>query len=123
MRLLKAKTLTFKKFEEGFYDEDGLYVDGFEHEFDVEGSLQPFRLGTKRDVLPEGVSSTDARVFFTRSPIFTTNHLENTQAYETTIDGYVYVTVESDPWIETTLSIDHYEVVLVRKDKNENDDQ
>lgn len=122
MRLLKAKTLTFKSFAEGYFDEDGLYFDGYETEFDAQGSLQPAN-GATRSVLPEGVSTEDVRVFFTRDSILTANQLDNTQAYETDIGGFTYVVTNSGPWVDSGLSIDHYEVILIRKDKNENEDQ
>lgn len=122
MRLLRSKTLTFKSFEEGYIDDDGLWSDGVEKTFNVKGSLQPFS-GSTRNVLPEGVTSEDARVFYTKDKILTTNQLNNTQAYEATIDGFTFVVSGSGDWTGSGLSLDHYKVVLVRKDKNENEDQ
>lgn len=122
MRLLKAKTLTFTRFQEGNYDDDGDWFDGPETQFDVQGSLQPFQ-GVSRSVLPEGVSSVDARVFYTKDEILTTNQLTNTQAYEVSVDGFTFVVNNSGPWIDSGLSLNHYAVVLIRKDKNENADQ
>jgi len=122
MRLLKEKTLTFTRFAEGFISDDGDWLDGAETTIIVQGSLQPFQ-GSSRAVLPEGVSSKDARVFYTKDEILTTNQLTNTQAYEVEIEGFTFVVTDSGPWIDSGLSLNHYAVILIRKDKNESDDQ
>ena len=122
MSLLRAKTVTFTSFAEGYYDDDGLYFDGNEASFDVKGSLQPFE-GMSRSILPEGVSTEDVRVFYTKDEILTANQLDNTQAYEADIGGFTFVVTMASPWIDSGVSLNHHRVILIRKDKNENEDQ
>ena len=119
MKLLRANSLTFTSYGEGSYDDDGLWVAGAETSFVAKGSLQPHNLGASRQVLPEGVTETDAKKFFTKDRVLTANSLTNEQAFETIINGFPYVTIASGDWVETGLSLDHYSVILARKDKNE----
>ena len=118
--LLKTTVLTFTRFEEGNYDVGGTeeWVDGTPTPVIAEGSLQPFREGTSKVVLPEGTKTQDARLFYTKTLLRTEDEFNNTVADTTVINGATYEVFNSGDWNQFGLSVDHFRAILIRRDKD-----
>lgn len=123
MRLLSRTQLIFERFSEGQFNKSGLWEDGAIRRVPVKGSLQPYQSGVSSLTLPEGVMSSDVKVFYTADEVLSANHLKNTQADEVSIGGVKYTVKGVMPFTNTGLNLDHYEVYLYRKDKNESEDK
>ena len=119
MNLLKETKLTFQR--QSGQDElqlDGTYARTPSTSFDAEGSLQPYKKGKVATKLPEGVTTDNAYVFFTKTKLNTYNTFNKTLADTTEIDNRTFEVVEFQDWSYTSLTPNHFMAVLVMQDKN-----
>lgn len=119
LTLLKKTTLTFTRFDEGKeLTEDGDFVfTGTTSDFDAIGNLQPFTK-TQNFVLPEGATTQDSRIFYTRTKLRTTSsQADKIYADKTTIDEVTYVCFGVEDWSLNSLTPDHYSCLLIREDQ------
>jgi hypothetical protein len=109
--------LTLLRDEGGSWDEEsGKYIEGGTTEVPIECSIQPFGLGEKKLLLPEGVKSTDALIIFTTTPIKNTDQHSNTNADKTVVKGHTYVAFNVENWSFHGLESDHYKVLFLKDD-------
>ncbi len=115
--LLSKTSLTFERDSGDGFWQGGKYIAGGRTSIPTTGNLQPFRKGDVQSVLPEGLTANDARTYLTSTLLQTTDQFTETKADETTINGLVYVAFFVEDWSLSQLTVDNYEVTLVRKDK------
>lgn len=119
-RLLKIYPLTFQRYDEvngGYLDANNNYVSGGRTPVITEGNLQPYRMGTTQLTLPEGYKAEESLIYYTKTEIKTVEQFGKSEADETTIDGFEYVAHASGNWNRYSgLRLNHYKILLVRKD-------
>lgn len=116
-RLLKDNVLVFTRYGGQELDDSGRLTDSLPSEFPAAGSLQTYREGAEQDVLPEGKSSKDAKMFYTGTLLRTSNQDKGTPADETTWNGYVYEVFDAGDNATTTIlkGVAHYRAILIKK--------
>jgi hypothetical protein len=116
--LLNETTLTFsRQVEKNILGEDGYFERLPDEEFDAIGSLQPYRMGASSIKLPEGVSSSSAFKFFTKTKLNTVDAFNKLSADVTTIDGKPYEVFHLADWsYAKTLTPYHYLAILIMRD-------
>ena len=127
--LLKTSSLTFTRDNaDGYIGLEGLPIPSTTTELtEVQGSLQPFRTGNNilkngdyQILTQAGYSSDDARIFYTKTRLQTTNQHLKRKADLTTIDGLTYFVFSVKDWSSYGLFTDHYECILAREDQSVN---
>lgn len=119
--LFTQSTLTFNRDAGDGYWQGGKWIDSATTTFDAQGNLQPYRMGDSQQTLPEGLKAEDVLIFRTQTAINTVNQFSFETADTTTIDGLEYIALNSANWNRfPSLSLNHYEVMLIRKDKAPN---
>lgn len=118
-RLLQTHTLTFERTgTDGYYNDYGEWVEGTPSApFPVKGSLQPFKMGRSQQDLPSGITAKDARLFYTVEDLQVGDEYTNSEPDTTEIDGIPFEAYHSAPWVGYGMQTEHYQVVLVRRDK------
>lgn len=123
-RLINKTPLTFKRSSIGgvVNEETGEFEEGFEDTFiHTRGSLQPYRKGKTRLVLPDGILSKDAYIYFTQSELKSTDHIESSDGDKCTIKGSEYIVADLEDWsFHDDLRTCHYQYLLVRRDFDAN---
>ena len=119
--MFKSTTLTFSKAAAGYYVGRN-WVEGSVTKFKAEGSLQPidrrtFQINSTliKEVDSRGVSSSDVRVFYTKTKLKPSDAFAKTDGDTTTIDSAPYEVIMTNPWVGLDSDLEHYEVFLVRK--------
>ena len=117
--LISDVSLMFTRYGVQDIDDEGNLVEGDETQFEVKGSLQPFRLGDTTDSLPEGKSTEDFRRYYTRTQLNTASTTNQTTADTCEIDGEVFEVFDNGNWATTTIltNLSHYKAILVRREK------
>lgn len=117
-RLRKQTPLTFKRPTGDYFDETTRKsVRGAPVDVETIGNLQPYRNGTGQVVLPDGITQNDAIVYYTTTKLSSADQFTNTSADYTEIDGLEYQVFFAENWTRTNLSLAHYKVILIRRDK------
>lgn len=123
MPFFNSHTLVFKRYSSGYY-QGGDWVSSPVAQVTTKGSLQPFRtgnsltrMGIKTEIEERGYSSTDAKLYYTETRLQTFEQYSKISADETTLDGKEYFVFAVKPFDGYGTSLDHYEVILVKKDK------
>lgn len=121
MILFKQITLDFLRDSgEGYY-QSGRWVEGSSTPFQAEGNLQPYDMGVSQMTLPEGLKSENVYIFRTKTSIQTVDQFTFETADTTVIDGLNFIALKSANWNKfPSMSLNHYEVMLTRKDKTPN---
>lgn len=122
-RLINRTPLTFtRKSSAGYYDDSGEWVDGFDDEFiHIRCSLQPYKRGKSRLVLPEGIQTRDAFVVFTSSELRVADQLTGEVSDKTTINSQTYEVSDVEDWsFHSDLRSSHWQYLLIREDANAN---
>lgn len=101
----------------GSYNTAGEWVDSATVNVKIKCSIQPYSKGTSQMTLPEGLQAEDTNIVYTKTPIKTVNQYDFTTADRTTIDGLVYVALNSANWNRMVSQLGHYKVMFVRADK------
>lgn len=116
-RLMRERIYVTRDFGGGYY-QGGEWVEGTNKSKYIQGGLQPFDdTGKQRKALPAGVTARDALLLFTKEQMYTVNQHNFTQADRITVDGLVYLAVESFNWSLLKRRSSHYEVLFVKEDK------
>lgn len=115
MRLLRTHTLTFTTPSQGYYDALGEWNDGASTPVIARGSLQAFRRGVKRLNLPDGVLTTDARLFYSKTLLQAPNENQGLSGAYTTIGTEKFVVVDVEPNSDFGLKADHNVHLLVKE--------
>lgn len=119
MRLMKTSTLEITRDTgDGYWDDKGRWVDDSTPLiFTIDGNSQPFRLGDKQVILPEGVSANDARVVRSKVLLNTSDQFGDKKKADTTvINGLVYEAFFVEDWNSYGLKTDHYKTTFIKKD-------
>jgi hypothetical protein len=122
LSLMQKSTLTIGRDDGGgFWDAQGRWtVDPTTASFTIKCSIQPFQMGTNQLILPEGKTTSDARLIRTTTFLKTSDQFGEELADTTTIDGNTYYAKAVEDWNLHGLSTDHFKVLFVRKDKPTN---
>lgn len=121
MRLLNRSALVIKRLEEGgYWDDKGRFVDrDSATEICIKCNIQPFRESNSQTILPEGVSSGDALVIRTKTPLKTSEQIGDKITADTAeIDGFTYEAFYDENWTRYGTSVDHHKVTFIRKDQD-----
>ena len=123
LRLLRTHQLTITRYdnvEDTFNPATGRFeLPSISNStFDIECSIQPFRLGDRQLVLPEGTLAEDSRFVYTSADnlLRTVSQFGKTLADTTVIDGRVYEAFNANDWTGFGLRTDNYKVIFVRQD-------
>jgi hypothetical protein len=139
-RLLRKNSLIFKrkaKEGDGLWDDNGIWVDaefwqdgqpgywtdtgdwvnGDDVLIPTKGNLQPFKQGKERIDLPEGIRSSEVKIYYTTTKLETADDHENGLPDETIIDNVVYEVYDVEDWDTPAYRSKNYKVFLVRGDK------
>ena len=103
-----------RKSTEGYWDEQGDYVEGGETTLDIICSIQPFK-GKSRELEERGIYPKDAVRVYTKTELKTVDEFESKLADTATIDGVNYVAVMSENWARHSMTLNHYKVIFVRE--------
>lgn len=116
MKLFKTHTLIFSIPSGNTLNEFGEIVEGTPINKSVQGSLQAIRTGgTVARSLPEGIRTSDARFFYTKTNLQLADEgLKVSSAY-TTIDGKKFTIFSEEDNTGFGLKTDHYKYLLVRE--------
>ena len=120
LKLFRTSTLTITRDDGGgFYDTEGRWVeDSTPATFDIECSIQPFKLGDVQKILPEGITTSNAVKIYTKTALKTSEQIGVKELADTTvIDGHTYEAFFDENWERFGLSIDHHKVTFIRKDQ------
>lgn len=123
LKLLKTSTLTITRDDgDGYWGVDGRWTeDTTPTTFDIQCSIQPFKLGKMQKVLPEGIEATDAVTVLTKTALKTSEQIGTKEQADTTvIDGFTFEAFFAENWNRFGLSVDHYRVVFLRRDNPTN---
>ena len=119
--MFDSSTLTFTRTAAGYY-EGRSWVQGAPTTIKAAGSLQPinrrtFQINSTliKEVESRGVSSSDVRVFYTKTKLIPSDSFAKTDGDLTTIDEVPYEVIMSNPWAGLGSDLEHYEVFIVRK--------
>ena len=112
--------MEFKRSTGGELDDDDNFVDSAPTRIHTKASIQPYKKGNGQEVLPKGIRSEDVLVVWTQDELRVADQFNNLKADETVIDGREYVVFFISNWNRHGLTIDHYEAIVIRKDKAPN---
>lgn len=116
MSLFDQVSLDFTRYGESTVDNYGSVVKGPTSVINTKGSLQPYRLGDKTVIVPEGSNPNDIRLYYTKTLL--KNADTGTDSYPDTcvISGRTYEVFDTGDWTTNLSTLAHYKVVLVRKE-------
>jgi hypothetical protein len=124
LSLLRSSTITITRDDGGgFWDDKGRWTDDPTPPlpFDIQCSIQPFKLSDTQTVLPEGKQAEDALVVYTSTLLKTVMQISSKETADTTvIDGLTYEAFNTENWSRFGLTADHHKVVFVRHDQPTN---
>ena len=119
LSLLSKTTLTFTRYDTLGTLVSGKFVESVDTtDFDAKGNLQPFSKGRTSVKLPEGLSTRDAKVFYTNTSIKPADQRTGLRGDYTTIDGYVWDCYDVEDYNDSGLCVDNFAVYLVRNDND-----
>jgi len=116
--------LCFNRYPASYFDSKGYAVDPEPVVFPTQGSLQPDRRGEMQTVLPEGVTSDSYAIYYTYTKLRDARQRSGTRADDTEINGETYEVFRVYDWTGFSgvgRNCNHYKVLLVRQDINEDD--
>lgn len=117
MKLLETHTLTFSIPTANTLGTDGRWTEGTPTSLIVKGSLQSFKRGKKSLVLPEGISISDSRLFYTQTKVSAPDDIDIQAAPTTLINGKTFVIYDEEDNTGFNLKSNHYLYLLIRQDK------
>ena len=123
LTLMQKSTLTIKRDDGGgFWDDKGRWTVDPTPPADliIKCSIQPFKMGSNQFILPEGKTTTDARIIRTTTSLKTSDQFGDELADTTTIDGNTYYAMAVEDWNLHGLSTDHFTVLFIREDQPTN---
>lgn len=117
--LLQKSTLTFTRDGgDGYWNEDGQWVEAAPITVQAIGNLQPFRQGKEQIILPEGKKSDDAFIFYTKTLLQTASQFTKELADTTVIDSRDYYVLSAEDWSKQPGLIPiHWKTILMREDQ------
>jgi hypothetical protein len=120
--LLNKSTLTFQRDGgDGYWDEHGEWIPSTPVVYQARGNLQPFQEGKEQTILPEGKTSNDAFLFYTKTQINTASQFTKELADTTVVDGLTYYALAVEDWSKQPgLLPTHWKIVLLRNDQPTN---
>lgn len=124
LSLFKTSTITITRDDGGgFWDDKGRWVNDPTPPapFDIQCSIQPFRLSDTQTILPEGKEAGDALIVYTTTSLKTVQQISTKETADTTvIDGLSYEAFNVENWSRYGLSTDHFKVIFIRDDQATN---
>lgn len=122
MKLLNRQSYTVKRQNQdtSYIDDDGNWItpEAEVETFTVKGNRQPFRNGLTQVILPEGVESNDAFLFYSHTQLLPADELTEQVADIMLINGIEHECFRMEDWTGYGLKTDHYKHVFIRADKN-----
>jgi hypothetical protein len=118
LKLQKASVLRAVAGGNGYYDEDGEWVEpttNAPQDLEIPCNIQPLS-GEDLKQLPESFKNTETAWIYTPVQLFTIDEKSHTDADIITYDNKEYVVHEVSYWRH--LNTRHYKALLVRKEKS-----
>jgi hypothetical protein len=116
--LLNKQSLTVVRSDRGgTLLANGTFTPASTSEIPIKCNVQPFQQGTIQVKLPEGYTTDDARIVYTKTPVMTSSQFTKKVADRTEIDGLTHFAYRSQKWEVFGLNPDHYAVVFLREDQ------
>ena len=119
--MFDSTALTFTRTAAGYY-EGRNWIQGATTSIKAVGSLQPinrrtFQINSTliKEVERRGASSSDVRIYYTKTLLTPSDSFESTDGDLTEINGVPYEVVMANPWVGLDSDLEHYEVFLIRK--------
>lgn len=119
MMTLLTQDIEVTRHSEGYYDENGRWVEGSTSTLTVKGRVQPYREGRVTKLLPEGISEEAALLVLSRERLYSANTKTKVSADTIEDDGDTYHvwSVKNFARASGDLALlNHYECVLLRED-------
>lgn len=121
LKLMQKSTLTISRDGgAGFWNDKGRWVSDPTADFTILCSIQPFKIGGNQLILPEGKTSSDARIIRTTTSLKTSDQFSKELADTTIISGVTYYAMAVEDWNLHGLSTDHFKVLFIRDDQPTN---
>lgn len=114
--LLQTHSITFSRPSSGYYV-DGEWVDGAITTIPSTGSLQPYKQGKVSLIPPEGLRTTDLRLYYTKTLLRTADEFQDITADYCVIGGRQFQVFDFEDWSGYGLETDHYKYLLVAADQ------
>lgn len=118
LALMSTHSLIFSIPGVSYRGSDSLWVEGTPSALKTIGSLQAFSRGKETLVLPEGLRSQDARVYYSKDTIPLLDEYTESKASSVTIDGKKFYAFDVEHNVGFGLVADHYKYYLLRKPLN-----
>lgn len=118
MRLLNKTQITLKRhYGDGYWLDDGTWVEGGLQSTTIRGSVQPaFKSGIYQKTLPEGVRQKDCRDVYTKTELIEGSEKEQINSDYLVINGLEYEVYEVQEWWGAK-GLSHYNALVIRRDK------
>lgn len=119
MRLLNRTSLSAKRYGADSLEYNDKYEEVYGNPTDIpfKCSLQPITRGQDVRILPEGTTSKDAYLIYTKTELLEANEFTKQKADEIEIKGKAYKIHNVSDWSGYGTKIDHYRCILIRNDK------
>lgn len=113
--LLQTSTLTINRYLPGYYQGGKWVQGGLDTPFDIECSIQPFKQGKERVLLPEGTTTNDVVIVYSKTLLNVADQWTDTDGDYTTIDGREYKCYTVENWLRYGLLADNAKHLFVRR--------
>jgi len=120
LRLLQKFTLTINGDDGGgFWNDKGRWVEDPTPPaaLVIKCSIQPFKMGANQMILPEGKTTSDAKIVLTTTLLKTSDQFGKTLADTTVINGLRYYAKAVEDWTGHGLRTDHFKILFIRDDQ------
>lgn len=117
MRLITQIPLVFERWPKPEVDDYGFPIeDQSISTIPTRGSLQPMNLGDRQKLLPEGKWTTDARYYYTATPLKGADTKAGTPPDTCEIGDKVFEVYDLGDWTTNLSGLAHYKVVLIARE-------
>lgn len=99
---------------DGFYDDEGNWVDAVRTSFQVGGTMYPYREGHQLIKEADKIYSKDCVQILTKEPIYTLDEQRGREADHITVNGLAYEVIAVADW--SILKTGHFKVIARRRD-------
>ena len=117
MRLFSTSNIRFYRSNNGYYNSNGEWVEGGTISKLIKGNLQAFGAGEKSFLLPNGRTTSDLRVFFSKEDLNTLDEFDKTKADYCLINGKKYFVRSKEDNTTSKLLASHFKYLLIREHK------
>lgn len=106
---------------QGYWDVSGKYVEPVAPDpFELKCSIQPYKDGRERMLLPEGTNAEDAQIIYCSEPLNIADPILKTESDTFELDGGTYVIFKGENRSRRRSTVSHYKYMAIRKTKDTN---